>query len=46
MASGLSDEDMLTKTEPTNTTEFGTMSGTDQELIESELLSAAALMSS
>jgi len=46
MASGLSDEDMLTKTEPTNTAEFGTMSGTDQELIDSELLSAAALIAS
>lgn len=46
MASGLSDEDMLTKTRPTNTAEFGMMSGTDPELIDSELLSTAALIAS
>lgn len=37
---------MLTKTRPTNTAEFGMMSGTDMELIDSELLSAAALIAS
>ena len=42
----LSDEDMLTETRPTNTAEFGETYGTDPELIDSVLLSAAALIAS
>ncbi len=42
----LSDEDMLTKTQPTNTAEFGETYGIDPELIDSERLSSAALIAS
>lgn len=42
----LGDEDMLTKTQPTNMAKFGEISGIDPELIDSELLSAAALIAS
>ncbi len=46
MASGLSDEGMLTETMTTNTAEFGGSSGSDPELIDYELLSGASRIAS